>query len=50
MKQIDYSEYVRRVQELVDEGWSRKDAETIVNTEMEKMGEEIYSPFETINS
>lgn len=50
MKRIDWEEYERRVQEMEDEGMSRSDAQAVVDAKMMEAGEEIYSPFETINS
>lgn len=49
-KQIDWQEYELRVQEMEAEGMSRSDAQAVVDAEMLQAGEEVYSPFETINS
>lgn len=50
MKQIDWDEYDRRVTEIENQGMTRSDAQAVVDVEMEMNGEEVYSPFETINS
>lgn len=50
MNKIDWQEYERRVQEMEDEGMTRSDAQAVVDAEMRSAGEEIYSPYETVNS
>ena len=49
MKQIDWAEYNRRVEELENQGLSRSDAQAVVDAEMQQR-KEVYSPYETINS
>lgn len=49
MKQIDWAEYNRRVEELENQGLSRSDAQAVVDAKMRNV-EEIYSPYETVNS
>lgn len=49
-KQIDWQEYELRVEKMEAEGVTRSDAQAVVDAEMESNGEEVYSPFETINS